>query len=113
MSNTTKKQRDPAWFAADRKFFERHPDREYRFRRARRDELPEGIEPLKPGHLWGVVVTQVEPGARIRQLYQMDRRASVYCHMWSDLDCAMAEPQGWLSIPLDVAKAMSDQRVQR
>ncbi len=113
--NTPSKHRMPSWQAADRKFFERHPDRQCRLRRCGKEEMASWDTPppdLPEGKVWAVVVTQVAPGARIRQLYQLDRKASVYCHMWDDFYCSLSLHQGWLSCPPDVAMVMTDRRVQ-
>jgi len=51
-------------------FFEHHPDRQYRIRRAspvevREKQLNGGLPPLPPGLRWFMVIRNVAPGRRI------------------------------------------------
>ncbi|WP_171237557.1 MULTISPECIES: hypothetical protein [unclassified Ruegeria] len=105
----TKTARDPAWFAADRNFFERHPDREFRFRRARKDELPEGIQPLPDGYLWGVVVQCLGRGLdggqiRTRHFNQYPEILIRYAHTFDDFHLDMV-PGGGAILMSDQVKA--------
>ncbi len=113
MSNTTNTRtgKDPSWLVADRRFFNRQPDRQHRFRRARRDELPEGVEPLPEGFLWGVVVTCHSRGPngdqiRTRHFNQYPEILIRYAHAFDDWHLDMVPSGGAILMPDQVRATM-------
>ncbi|NOD62183.1 MULTISPECIES: hypothetical protein [unclassified Ruegeria] len=112
MSNTQTRRRQQDFQAGDRKFFQRHPDRQFRLRRMSQDEMAVVLDDDAPkpaeGNVWVVVVQNVAPGMRTYQSFQMMKKASVFCHMWDDFHCGFAVHQGWLMCPYVVAQAMTN-----
>ncbi|NOD87409.1 MULTISPECIES: hypothetical protein [unclassified Ruegeria] len=83
-------KRDPSWYVADRRFFDRHPDRQFRLRKTHSHELkdwPEDLPPQEDGKMWATVVdcTRQPTGQfRRRKLVQLPEPFVKHAHAFDD-----------------------------
>ena len=83
----------------DDRFFQRHPNRRYRIRRAapveiRQKRLNGGLPPLPQGFSWFLVIWRTEPGRRIAlfapHLDDADTAHAVFAHVAAAVEVAHA-----------------------